>query len=78
MAATLASLMRLFVTVLSLSLQVLVKLRLGIPLLYTVLMVAVFDEWAATNNTLAVGILVALLVTVALSWVVSLVKKVRE
>lgn len=77
MAATLASILRLFLTVLSLSLQVLIKLRLGIPLLYTVLMCTVFADWAAANNTLAVVILLALLATVALSWVVSFVRRVR-
>ena len=72
-----AVILRLFVTFISLALRLLLKLRLGIPLLYTILMIAVFDEWAAAHDVLAVGILIALVAAVGLSWVVTLVRKVR-
>lgn len=72
-----AALLRLLVTFASLAIQLLLKLRLGIPLLYITLMVTVFDEWAAAHNTLAVGILIAMVVAVGLRWVVTLVRRVR-
>lgn len=72
-----AALLRLLIAFVSLSTRLLLKLRLGIPLLYTILMVAVFDEWAAAHNTLAFGILIAMVATIALSWVVSLVRRVK-
>lgn len=72
------ALFRILILVVSLVLQVMLKLRLGIPLIYTVLMITVFSGWAEANNNLAVGILIALLVMVGLSWAVSFVKRVRE
>ena len=51
------------------------KLRLGIPMLYAVLMLTVFHGWYQAHAALADGILFALVSLVALSWVVSLVRK---
>lgn len=72
-----ATILRLSVTLVSLASRLLVQLRLGIPLLYTILMLTVCSEWAAANNALALGILIALVGAVGLSWVVSLVRRVR-
>lgn len=72
-----AALLRLFVTFLSLALRILLKLRLGIPLLYTILMITVCSEWSAANNALAVGIVIPIVATAAASWVVTLARKVQ-
>jgi len=56
------------------------KLRLGIPLLYF-LVVGFFppaNRWASANETLAFTILYALVGLAVLSWIVSLVRKIRE
>lgn len=73
-----AALLRLFVYFISLLTQILLKLRLGIPLLYTILMMTAFSEWAAAHNTLSIGILIAMVVAVAASWGITLVRKVRS
>jgi len=52
------------------------KLRLGIPMLYIVLALTVFHDWARANPELADGILFALVGLVALSWVVTGARKV--
>lgn len=52
------------------------KLRLGIPLLYSVLMLTVFHGWYQAHAALADGILFAIAGLVALSWVVTLVRKI--
>ncbi|MDL2327266.1 hypothetical protein LJC64_01195 [Ruminococcaceae bacterium OttesenSCG-928-A11] len=72
-----AAMLRLLVTMVSLMLRVLIRLRLGIPLLYTILMITAFSSWAAAHNTLAIGILIALVVSVGISWLVTLVRKVK-
>lgn len=72
-----AALLKLFVTMVSLMLRVFIRLRLGIPLLYTILMITAFSSWAAANNALAVGILIALVAGVGISWLVTLVLKVK-
>ena len=51
--------------------------RLTIPLLYALVVPTVFHEWYYANQTLANVIWYLLLAAVALSWVVSLVRKVR-
>ena len=48
-------------------------LRLSVPLLYGALVITVFRPWYLTHTALAV-----LLGLVALSWVVSLIRVVRE
>lgn len=52
-------------------------LRLGIPVLYILLMCTVFSGWYDTHESLADGILFALLACVALSWVYSTIHKIR-
>lgn len=52
------------------------KLRLGVPMLYTVLALTVFHDWTRANPELADGILFALVGLVALSWVVTGLRKV--
>lgn len=51
--------------------------RLTIPLVYALIVPTVFHEWYYANQTLANVIWYALLAVVVLSWVVSLVRKVR-
>lgn len=51
--------------------------RLTIPLLYALVVPTVFHEWYYANQTLANVIWYVLLAVVVLSWVVSLVRKVR-
>ena len=53
-------------------------LRLGIPLLYALIVPTLFHEWYYAHYTLANGIWYTMLVLVAVSWVVSLVQKLRE
>lgn len=72
-----AAFLRLLVTMVSLMLRVLIRLRFGIPLLYTILMITAFDSWAAAHNALAIGILVALVAGVGISWLVTLVRRVK-
>ena len=54
------------------------KLRLGIPILYIVLALTVFHNWTRVNPKLADGILFALVGLVALSWVVTAVRKLCD
>ncbi len=51
-------------------------LRLGIPLLYSVLMLTVFHGWYQAHAALGDGILFAMVGLAALSWVVTLVRKI--
>ena len=51
------------------------KLRLGIPMLYAVLMLTAFHGWYRANTTLADGIFFALIGLAALSWVVTLLRR---
>lgn len=48
------------------------KLRLGIPMLYAVLMLTAFHGWYQIHTALADGIFFALIAHAALSWVVTL------
>ena len=50
------------------------KLRLGVPMLYALLMLTVFHSWYQTNTALADGIFFALIGLTALSWVVTLLR----
>lgn len=54
------------------------KLRLGIPMLYIVLALTLFHDWTRANPALADGILFALVGLVALSWVVTGVRKICD
>lgn len=53
-------------------------LRLGIPLLYALIVPTVFHEWFYDNYTLAYGIWYAMIALVVLSWVVTIVRRVQE
>ena len=53
-------------------------LRLSMPLLYGVLVITVFHPWYLTHTALADCIFFVLVGLVALSWVVSLIRVVRE
>lgn len=61
---------------LPLLLRLALKLRLGVPLLYCALMLTVFHGWYQAHAALADGILFAMAGLVALSWVVTLVRKI--
>ena len=50
------------------------KLRLGIPVLYAVLMLTAFHGWYQAHVALADGIFFALIGLAALSWVVTLLR----
>lgn len=56
-------------------LRLALKLRLGVPLLYSILMLTVFHGWYQAHAALADGILFAMVGIVALSWVVTLARK---
>ena len=51
------------------------KLRLGIPMLYAVLMLTVFYGWYQSHTSLADGIFFAMVGIAALSWVVTLFRR---
>ena len=53
-------------------------LRLPVPLLYGSLVITVFRPWYLAHTVLADDIFFVLLGLVVLSWVVSLIRKVRE
>ena len=53
-------------------------LRLSVPLLYGALVITVFRPWYLAHTALADGIFFALVGLVALSWVVTLIRPVRE
>jgi hypothetical protein len=67
-----------FVIVLSIIFRVAAAFRLTIPLLYGLLAPTLFSKWFYANYDLANFIGYALLAIVGLSWVVSLVRKIRE
>ena len=52
-------------------------LRLSIPLLYALIVPTLFHGWYYTHYTLANGIWYIMLGVVAMSWVVSIVRRVR-
>ena len=51
------------------------RLRLGIPLLYSILMLTAFHGWYQAHSALADGILFAMVCLAALSWAVTLGRK---
>ena len=53
-------------------------LRLSVPLLYGALVITVFHPWYLAHTALADGIFFALVGLSALSWVVMLIRAVRE
>ncbi len=63
---------------LPLLLRLMLRLRLGVPMLYVVLMLTVFHGWYQANSALADGIFFALIGLAALSWVVTLLRHIWE
>lgn len=59
-------------------LRLAIKLRLGIPMLYAVLMLTAFHGWYQAHTALADGIFFALVGLAALSWVVTLLRRLWE
>lgn len=53
-------------------------LRLTVPLLYAFLVPTIFHNWYCTHQTLADGIWYGMLALVALSWIVSIARRVRD
>lgn len=53
------------------------RLRLTIPLLYALLLPILCPEWYGAHEALGNGIFFGLLALVALSWAVTLVRRVR-
>lgn len=70
-------LISLVLTLFSIVLSVTGALRLTIPLLYVLLVPTLFHEWYYAHQTIAEGIWYAMLMMVALSWVVTIVKRVK-
>ena len=54
------------------------KLRLGTPMLYAILMLTVFHSWYQTHTALADGIFFAMVGLAALSWVVTLFRRLWD
>lgn len=54
------------------------KLRLGVPMLYAVLMLTAFHGWYQAHAALADGIFFALTGLAALSWVVTLLRRLWD
>lgn len=50
--------------------------RLGIPLLYVLVVPIFFPDWLHTNETLAAGIFYAMTGLVIISWIVSIRKRI--
>ena len=53
-------------------------LRLSVPMLYGVLVITLFRPWYLAHTALADGIFFVLVGLVVLSWMVSLIRVVRE
>jgi len=66
------------ILLLPLLLRLMILLRLGIPMLYAVLMLTVFHGWYQANTALGDGIFFALVGLAALSWVVTAARKIYE
>lgn len=67
----------LVLTLFSIFLYIAGFFRLTIPLLYALLVPTLFHEWYYAHQTIAEGIWYAMLMMVALSWVVTIVKRVK-
>ena len=63
---------------LALLLRLVSLLRLTIPLGYAIVVSLCFGEWYHAHEALGDGIFFALLGLVALSWIVSIMRKIRE
>jgi hypothetical protein len=67
-----------FIVLLSVIFRVAAAFRLTIPLLYGLLAPTLFSKWFYANYDLAYIIGYALLALAGLSWVISLVRKIRD
>ena len=70
-------LISLALTLFSIFLYIVGFFRLTIPLLYALLVPTLFHEWYYAHQTIAEGIWYAMLMMAALSWVVTIVKRVK-
>nr|WP_325298339.1 hypothetical protein [uncultured Oscillibacter sp.] len=59
-------------------LRLALKLRLGLPLLYSLLMLTVFHGWYQVHAALADGVLFAMVSIAASSWAVTLARRLWE
>ncbi len=64
--------------VLSIIFKVAGKLRLTLPVIFFLLMVFPFNRWASEHETLVWAILGGLVALCLLSWIISLVKAIRQ
>ena len=55
--------------------QLALRLRMGIPMAYAIVIPTVFRSWYLANTTLADGIFFALVGLMALTWLITLGKK---
>lgn len=53
-------------------------LRLGIPLLYALIVPVFFSNWLHRNEALALGIWYVMIGLVVLSWILSIRRKIRR
>ena len=51
------------------------RLRLGVPMAYAIVVPTVFRSWYLTNTALADGIFIALVGLMVFSWLITLAKK---
>ena len=68
----------LLIALLPLILRLMIKLRLGIALVYAVLANTVFMDWATAHVTLSNAILFGMLGLTALSWLVTLYRRAGD
>ena len=66
------------IALLPLILKLMIKLRLGVALLYVVLANTLLFDWATGNVALSNGVLFGILGLTALSWLVTLYRKAGE
>lgn len=52
--------------------------RLGIPLLYALIVPTIFREWYYAHYALANGIWYAMLVLVVVSWFITIIHRIQE
>ncbi len=67
-----------FVVLLSIALRVAAAFGLTLPLLYGLLAPTLFHEWFYAHYDLANGIGYALLALTALSWILALIRRIRQ
>lgn len=68
----------LLIALLPLIMKLMIKLRLGIAIVYVVLANTLLFDWATANVTLSNGILFGILGLTALSWLITLYRKAGD